>query len=200
MQCVELRAPRDKSRALVKNRWAVKQLGGGVFHKPVRGDHRVACQMRSPHKTVPLHRLLHARRGFNRAPLRTYSRHHTAVSRRSIRVSAGGHREHRDAAGSIVNAIDHSIGPPPGTVAISQRRHELLADSVRILEQGADDEFMRGKGDRGGQDFGELSSRGSSDEKIEHRGVRHRPREHASLPQARRGPLRGPRRHPPRTP
>ena len=81
----------------------------------------------------------------------------TAASRRSIRVSAQGHSEHCDCAGSIVNAIDHSIGPPPGTVAISQRRHELLSDSVRILEQGADDEFMRGKSDRGGQDFGELS-------------------------------------------
>ena len=163
-------------------------------------DHRVACSARSPHETVPLHTPLHTRGGATVHPHRTPSRHHAAVSRRSIRVSAGGHREHCDCAGSIVNAIDHSIGPPPGTVAISQRRHELLAHPVRIPEQGADDEFMRGKGDRGGQDFGELSSRGSSDEEIEHRDVRHRPCELASLPQARRGPLRGPRRHPPRTP
>lgn len=93
-------------------------------------------------------------------PLRTHSQHHMAASPRSIRVSAGGHREHCDGPDSIVNTTIHSIGPPPGTVAISQRRHELLAHSVRILEQGADDEFMRGKGDGGGQDFGELSSRG----------------------------------------
>lgn len=83
-------------------------------------------------------------------PLRT----HSIRSWRSVGIRPWTDGEHRDRAGGIVYSIDNSIGAASGTVAIGQRRHDLLADTMRVCQEGSDDELVCRERDRRGQPFG----------------------------------------------
>src|SRR5699024_9225170 len=58
----------------------------------------------------------------------------------------------------VVDAVYHAVGAAPGAVAICQRRSELLAYSVRIVQQWAGDELECGKRGRFGHVLGDLTT------------------------------------------
>lgn len=71
----------------------------------------------------------------------------------------------RDGALLIVNAVDDTVGAAACAVAIVQRRAESLAESVRIVEQGTDDELVRSECRSFGHSLGELAPSGGCDDK-----------------------------------
>lgn len=79
---------------------------------------------------------------------------------RSVGVGAIEDADDSDPMMPVVDAVDHPVGAPARAVTILQRRAQLLADPVRVVQQGADDEFVRGERDRLGKALGELSAGG----------------------------------------
>jgi len=65
----------------------------------------------------------------------------------AVCIRAAEHADNGDLPLFVVDPVEHAVGTATSAVAIVQRRSELLANSVGIVEQRTDDEVVSGKGD-----------------------------------------------------
>jgi len=77
---------------------------------------------------------------------------------RAVCVSSVDHAHYGYPAALSIDPVDDPVGATACTVAILEWRHELLADTLRVLQQRADDELVRGERDGLGKLLGELTS------------------------------------------
>lgn len=66
---------------------------------------------------------------------------------------------HGHDAGAVVDSVEDAVGPPACAMAIVERGHESLADTVWVGQQGSVDELIRGERDGFWELFGELPAR-----------------------------------------
>lgn len=64
----------------------------------------------------------------------------------------------------VVDAVDDAVGTTAGAVTVIKWWMQPLADAVRVVEYGANDELVRRKGHRLGEVFGELTPSGRGDD------------------------------------
>ena len=97
----------------------------------------------------------------------------------SVGVGTPEHPDDGHAVSGVIDSIDHAVGATARAVAVVERRAELLADAVGVLEQRADDEFVGSEGDGPGQLLSEMAASGGGDDQ------RERPSAHAVARRAR---------------
>ena len=68
----------------------------------------------------------------------------------TVCIRSAKYADDRDAPALVVDPVEHAVGAAPRAVAVIQRRSQLLADPVRIVEQGTDDEVVGRERDRFG--------------------------------------------------
>lgn len=71
-----------------------------------------------------------------------------------VRVGAAEHPDDCDLPTLVINSVDDSVGPAACAMAAMQRRAELLAHAVRIVQQRTDDEFVGRERHRFRKSFG----------------------------------------------
>jgi hypothetical protein len=84
----------------------------------------------------------------------------------TICVGSGDDRNNTDDALSLIDSVDDSVGATPSAVTIAERRLQTLADSVRVVQQGSNDELVRREGDRLGKYLGKLPTCGRSNDQL----------------------------------
>ena len=62
-----------------------------------------------------------------------------------------------DRARLVVDAVDHAVGAPTGTVSILQRGMKPLAHTVGVVQQRANEELVGGRRNRLRESLGELT-------------------------------------------
>lgn len=67
---------------------------------------------------------------------------------RSVGVSSVGDVQDCDSSVVLVDAVDDPVGAPSGAVTAIERGLEPLAESLWVVQECPDDEFVRGEGDR----------------------------------------------------
>lgn len=102
-----------------------------------------------------------------------------SASTGSVGVGAPEHPDNSHAVSGVIDSIENAVGATARAVAVVERRAELLANAVGVLEQWADDEFVGSEGDGLGQLLSELASGGGGDDQCE------RPTAHAVARRAR---------------
>ena len=84
----------------------------------------------------------------------------------SVGIPPGDDSNHLDPMLAIIDAIDDSIGTASRTVSIRQRWLQSLANPSGVLQERADDEFVRRERDGFGQLISELSAGTRRDEEF----------------------------------
>ena len=102
-----------------------------------------------------------------------------STSRGSVGVGTPEHPDNSHAVSGVIDSIEHAVGATARAVAVVERRAELLADAVGVVEQRSDDEFVGSEGDGLGQLLSELAASGGGDDQCE------RPTAHAVARRAR---------------
>jgi hypothetical protein len=67
-------------------------------------------------------------------------------------------RDYGHAMALGVDSVDDPVGPSASAVPICERRPELFANAVRIVQQRADDDLVSSEGHRLGENLGELTA------------------------------------------
>lgn len=98
---------------------------------------------------------------------RRHPRSALARSGGSVGVGTSEHPDNSHAVSGVIDSIEQAVGAAARAVAVFERRPELLADAVGVLEQRADDELVGGEGDGLGQLLGELAACGGGDDQSE---------------------------------
>ena len=75
-------------------------------------------------------------------------------------VGTPEHPDNSHPLSGVIDPIEHAVGATSRVVAIVERRAELLANAVRVLEQRADDECVGSERDGLGQLLSELAASG----------------------------------------
>ena len=78
-------------------------------------------------------------------------------------MSAVGNIDDGHRVDVVVDAVDDPVGAAARAVPVRQWGTKLLADPVRVAQQRAGDELVRGRGDRLRQVLSELAAGGRRD-------------------------------------